>query len=213
MRDGRLTASRASTAAITTELSVPSHLRYVAVWRLPLADSAVGDPVWDLVRRAATPRPAYLYVPAFSLARAVVQTLGVRLTEVQPLLGLTRSAPVARALRPALVDTASGAAPFPTAGFIAPSGDHAQDENADSPGEPGSDAVSPILVGRREAWGLAYFIYMALEARETHDLRPSDIGREPGQEELVFLPAVWDPRCVHESNWRLLLREFDGLVA
>jgi AmmeMemoRadiSam system protein B/AmmeMemoRadiSam system protein A len=29
----------------------------------------------------------------------------------------------------------------------------------------------------------------------------------------LFLPAVWDPRQVHESNWRLLLREFDGLVA
>jgi hypothetical protein len=30
---------------------------------------------------------------------------------------------------------------------------------------------------------------------------------------LIFIPAVWDPRQVHESNWRLLLREFDGLVA
>ncbi len=122
-------------------------------------------------------------------------------------------APVARALRPALVDTAAGPTPFPTAGFLTPSGDPEHEGCAPDAGDPGSDAVSPILVGKREARGLAYFIYMALEARETHDLQPFDIGLEPGGEELVFVPAVWDPRCIHESNWRLLLNEFDGLVA
>jgi hypothetical protein len=213
VKEGVLTVSLAYTAAVTTKLSVPSHLRYLAFWRLPLAGDAVGDPVWELMRRAAAPRPAYLFVPGFSLARAVVQTLGVRLTEMQPDLDLTQGGPVARLLRPALVDTASGVTPFPTAGFMAPSGDPARDGYAPSPGDPGSDAVSPILVGRREAWGLAYFIYMALEARETHDLQPSDIGLVKDREELVFLPAAWDPRCIHESNWRLLLREFDGLVA
>ena len=213
MKDGGLTPFPASTAAVTTELTVPSHLRYVAFWRLPLAADSVGDPVWDLMRRAAAPRQAYLFVPAFSLARTVVQTLGVRLTEVQPDLDLTRGAPVARALRPALVDTAAGPTPFPTAGFLTPSGDPEHDGRAPDAGDPGSDAVSPILVGKREAGGLAYFIYMALEARETHDLQPSDVGLEPGGEELVFVPAVWDPRCIHESNWRLLLNEFDGLVA
>ena len=54
---------------------------------------------------------------------------------------------------------------------------------------------------------------MAIEAREARDLHSADLRLEPGEEELLFLPAVWDPRYIHESNWRLLFREFDGLVA
>ena len=46
-----------------------------------------------------------------------------------------------------------------------------------------------------------------------HDLQGVELALEPGEEELVFFPAVWDPRYIHESNWRFLLREFDGLVA
>ena len=177
-------------------------MQYLAVWRL-LPDSMAGDdPVRELMRRTAAPRPAYFYVPAFSLARTVVQRIGVRLTEVQPDLTLTPGAPAARILRPALAEARRDIAPFSLAP-TAPS----------SPAEPFPDAVSPILAGRREAWGLAHFIYMAIEAREIHDLRPVDLHLQPGREELVFLPAVWDPRCIHESNWRILLREFDGLVA
>ena len=40
-----------------------------------------------------------------------------------------------------------------------------------------------------------------------------DYQLEPRGEEPIFIPAVWDPRHIHESNWRLLLREFDGQVA
>jgi hypothetical protein len=192
----------ASTAAVTTELAVSGPVQYLAVWRL-LPDSIADlDPVRDLIRRAAAPRPAYFYVPAFSLARAVVQRIGVRLTEVQPDLTLTPGAPVARTLRPALAEARPDALPF----SLAPAASL-------GPGEPLPDAVSPILAGRREAWGLAHFIYMAIEAREIHDLRPVDLHLQPGQEDLIFLPAVWDPRCIHESNWHILLREFDGLVA
>ncbi len=199
---GRLEPFPADTVETTTELTVTGPVQYLAVWRLQPAATPEGDVVWDYIRRAAGPRPAYLYVPAFSLARAVVQRLGVRLTEVQPDLTVTAGAPAARALRPALAEARPETAPFP----IAPSAPPAPDE-------PVSDAVSSVLVSRREAWGLAHFIHMAIEARETHDLRPGDLQLQPGTEELLFVPAVWDPRYIHESNWRLLLREFDGLVA
>jgi hypothetical protein len=183
----------ASTAAITTELAAPAPAQYLAVWRLLPAAMPDDDPVWQLARRAAAPSAAYVYVPAFSLARAVVQRLGVRLTEVQPVLELEPGGPVTRGPRIARPDR--------------------QEEQDAGPAAPGFDTISPILVGRREAWGLAYFIHMAIEARETHDLHSADIRLEPGQEELLFIPAVWDPRHIHESNWRLLLHEFDGLVA
>lgn len=197
-----LTPFEASTASVTTELAVSGPVQYLAVWRLLPAAVAQDDPVWETIGRAAAPRPAYLYVPAFSLTRAVVQRLGVRLTEVQPDLTLTVGAPAARSLRPALAEARPGITaiqPVPEAMV--------------SPGEPFSDAVSPIVAGRREAWGLAHFIYMAIEARQTHDLRPIDLQLQAGIEELLFLPAVWDPRCIHEANWRLLFAEFDGLVA
>ncbi len=191
----------ASTVAVTTDLAIFGPLQYLAVWRLLPTSLADSDPVWDCVLRAAAPGPAYLYVPAFSLARAVVQRLGVRLTETQPAIALTPGAPAARTLRPALVEARPEEAPFPAA------------QTAPSPDIPVEDAVSPILVGKREAWGLAHFIYMAIEARELHGLRHETLHLQSGEQELLFIPAVWDPRYIHDSNWRLLLREFDGLVA
>ena len=73
--------------------------------------------------------------------------------------------------------------------------------------------LSPILVGRKDAHVLAHFVYMAVESHEAHELHSVDYELETTGEELIFLPAVWDPRYIHDSNWRLLLREFDGLVA
>jgi hypothetical protein len=183
----------AFTAALTTELAVPESVRYLATWRLLPASMNSDDPVWDHIQRAAAPEPPYFYVPAFSLARPVVQRLGVRLTEVQPALELTSGAPAGPGLRPALAEAGS--------------------EVAVIAGSPDFGAVSPVLIGRREAWGLAHFVYMAIGAREVRELHPIDCRLEPGGEDLLFLPAVWDPRYIHESNWRLLLREFDGLVA
>jgi hypothetical protein len=194
----RLTPFPASTVAITTDLAVSGPVQYLAVWRLLPASIVEGDPIWEHIRRAVAPGPAYLYIPAFSLARPVVQRIGVRLTEVQPVLGLMPGAPAQRDVRPALAEARPAVAALPAPGL---------DGSADF------GAVSPVLVGRREAWGLAHFIFMAIEAREAHELRPADLRLQPGQEELLFLPAVWDPRYIHESNWRLLLREFDGLVA
>jgi hypothetical protein len=187
----------AFTAEATTELAVSGPIRYLAVWRLLPASLGDRDPVWEHIVRVAAPASAYLYVPAFSLARAVVQRVGVRLTEVQPVLEFTLGAPAGPGPRPALVEASSGVQSSGTAVLDAPD----------------FEAVSPVLIGRREAWGLAHFIYMAIEARELRESRPVDYRLEPGSEELLFVPAVWDPRYIHESNWRLLLREFDGLVA
>jgi hypothetical protein len=202
-----------STVAATTELAVSGPVQYLAVWRLLPTSLADDDPVWERIRRAAAPGPAYLYVPAFSLARPVVQRIGVRLTDVQPVLALTAGAPAERGSRPALAEARSEITSLPaTAGSS--HGDPGAGPVPDGPdGEQDFDVVSPILVGRIEAWGLAHFIYMALEARETHDLRPVELDMQSGGEDLLFFPAAWDPRYIHESNWRLLLREFDGLVA
>jgi hypothetical protein len=191
----------ASTAAVTTELAVSGEVLYLAVWRLLPGEDDGDDPVWDHIRRAAAPECAYLYVPAFSMVRPVVQRLGVRLTEVQPALELISGGPPRLGPRPALVEAGSHvAAPF-------------GESEMPLVGAPDFDRTSPVLIGRREAWGLAHFVYLALEAREARDLQNADMGLEPGREELVFIPAMWDPRYIHESNWRLLLREFDGLVA
>ncbi len=187
----------ALTAAATTQLAVSGPVRHLAVWRLLPASMGDRDPVWEHIVRAAAPGAAYLYVPAFSLARPVVQRIGVRLTEVQPVLELTTGAPAGPAPRPALVEASPGV----------------ESSDAAVLDTPDFDDVSPVLIGRREAWGLAHFIYMAIEAREFRESRPVDYRLEPGSEELLFVPAAWDPRYIHESNWRLLLREFDGLVA
>jgi hypothetical protein len=214
--DGGLTPFAAWTAAISTDLAYSGPVRHLAVWRLLPEAGAGRDPVWELVGRTAAPGPAYLYVPAFSLARAAVQRIGVRLTEVQPVVELTVGAPpspgagLVAVPEPALV---------PVPGTALAAGQDHSSAAAASPsldelsGEPDFGAVSPVLIGRREARGLAHFVYMAVQAREARELPATDLRLQQESEELLFLPAVWDPRCIHESNWRLLLREFDGLVA
>jgi hypothetical protein len=208
----------AFTAAITTELALSGPVRHLAVWRLLPASMGDGDPVWEHIVRVAAPASAYLYVPAFSLVRPVVQRIGVRLTEVQPILELTPGAPVGPGPRPTLVEAAPGASLAFGGAAARTEGDYRDVTSDEAPGTdtlgaPDFDAVSPVLIGRREAWGLAHFVYMAVEAREIRELRPVDYRLEQGGEELLFIPAAWDPRYIHESNWRLLLREFDGLVA
>ena len=217
VEESGLSPFAASTVAVTTELAVSGPVRYLAVWRL-LPNAAAGDdPVWERIRRAAAPGPAYLYVPAFSMARPVVQRIGVRLTEIQPVLQLASGAPAVAGRWPALAEAMPEVSPFPAAPSVSAAAAQLASPPAAQSGSladpPGFEAVSPILIGRREAWGLAYFVYLAIEAREAHDLHSADLRLEPGEEELLFFPAVWDPRYIHDSNWRLLLREFDGLVA
>jgi hypothetical protein len=189
------------TAAITTELAVAGTVRYLAVWRVDVEISEPVESAWARVRRVAAPEPAYLYVPAFSLMRPVVQMLGVSLTEAQPVLQLTRGLPPSASWRPAVVDASTR-------------GDQEAAGGAASLAVPPEFGLfSPVVLGRQDARALAHFVYLAVESHETRDLRSVDYALETKGEELLFLPAVWDPRHIHESNWRLLLREFDGLVA
>jgi hypothetical protein len=156
-------------------------VQYLAIWRLAVFISAAPDNAWERISKAVAPGSPYLYVPAFSLVRPVVQRLGVRLTETQPDLELTAGPPEHTAQRPALVEVAA----LPDAG----------------------------AGGRKDARVLAHFVYLAVESHETRDLRSVDYELQTLGEELILIPAVWDPRYIHESSWRLLLREFDGLVA
>ncbi len=60
---------------------------------------------------------------------------------------------------------------------------------------------------------LAHFVYLAVESYEAPNLHSVEYQLQTKGEQLVFLPAVWDPRYVHDSGWRLLLSEYDGRVA
>ncbi len=183
---GGLESFPAVSAEVTTKLIVSQDVRYLAVWRLRA-------PGWDRIRRAADSGEGFVYVPAFSLARPIVQSLGVSLCLAQPMLGLTEGLPAQTITRPSLVGV---------------------EHEPESPFEdPSFGAVSPIVVSRQDAKILAEFVYLAVESHESHDLHSvlGDLVTE--DEELIFIPAVWDPRYIHESNWRLLLSEFDDLVA
>ena len=138
-------------------------------------------------------RPAYVYIPAFSLLRPVVQRLGAALCVAQPVL-----------------ETAQG---LPSWARTGPSSAGDPDEPWSMWDGPGPGEVSPVVVGRKDARVLAQFVYLAVESRDGSDLVSAASDMEVGAEELIFIPATWDPRCIHESSWRLLLREFDDLVA
>jgi hypothetical protein len=137
-------------------------------------------------------------VPAFTLARPVMQRLGVSLAEAQPALELTPGLATDVSPKPSLVRV--GGVPGPGSAGIAPTG---------------SDfgTYSPVVVGRPDFRVLAHFVFLAVESYEAPNLRSLDYRLEMEGEELVFIPAVWGMRYVHDSNWRMLLREFDGQVA
>lgn len=130
------------------------------------------------------------------------------MTETQPDLELTPGPPEHTAQRPALVEVAA----LPPAG-PAPSDSPLESTPEAAWGAPDFGTLSPVVAGRKDARVLAHFVYLALESHETRDLRSVDYELQILGEELILIPAVWDPRYIHESNWRLLLREFDGLVA
>jgi hypothetical protein len=188
------------TAAITTELAVPADVRFLAVWRFLAAvevreksSERVVAPgaVWEQIRRVAAPKPPFLYVPAFALARVTVQQLGVGLVMAQPDLALEPGLPAERA------SLHQGAA----------------DQRIDDDEGPGFGAVSPVLLSAADAGTVAHFVYLAVESRATSGLRAIDYDLDLTGGELLFLPAVYDRRYIRDSFWRFLLREFDGLVA
>jgi hypothetical protein len=196
------------TAAVTTELAVAGPMQYLAVWRLAVSISAAEDSAWEGISKAVTPRSPCLYVPAFSLVRPVVQRLGMRLTETQPDLELAQGPPEHVAQRLALVEVATPQGPGLTRGGSP------LDSTVDAAGAAlDFGFLSPVVAGRKDARVLAHFVYLAVESHETRDLRSVDYELQTLCEELILIPAVWDPRYIHEASWRLLLREFDGLVA
>jgi len=211
--DQGLTELIPTTATVTTELAIGAPVRYLAFWRLCVSISASPGSAWERIRRATTESSPRLYVPAFSLSRPVVQQLGISLTEAQPALEATAKFGEDAPRRPLLVEVGSAksdAAP-------AADEDHGVDDLYDPRGPnnagPGFGSFSPVVIGREDVSALAHFVYLAVESHEVNELRSVDYELEITGEELVFIPAVWDPRYIHESNWRLLLREFDGLVA
>jgi hypothetical protein len=189
-------------------LAVAGLVQYLAVWRLAVSISAAADSAWEGIGKIVAPGSPCLYIPAFSLVRPVVQRLGLRLTETQPDLELSSGPPEHTLQRPTLVEavTPQGSGPVHSVGRLGATPDM-------TGGAPSFGTLSPVVTGRKEARVLAHLVYLAVESHETCDLRSVDYELETLGEELILIPAVWDPRCIHESNWRLLLREFDGLVA
>lgn len=196
--EGELASFRPLTAAATTELAVSGPVQYLAFWRFALDLAQALGSAWTRLCRAHAPKPVYLYVPAFTLARAMMQRLGVSLAEAQPDLRLS----------PGLVPEESQRSYLTAVDHIPP---------REWPGQAltGHDfgTLSPVVVGRADCQVLAHFVFLAVESNEAPNLRSVEYQVKLSDEELVFLPAVWDPRYVHDSSWRLLLREFDGQVA
>lgn len=197
--EGGLETFTPVTVRPTTELAASGPVRHLAVWQVAVKVDAQVDSAWERIRRVVSPAEPHVYVPAFSMIRPVVQRLGLSLTEAQPELVAAEGPPGSKSRRPSLVDGEAA-------------------ERADVP--PGDDArdraagpVTPVVLGRRDARVLANFVFLAVESHEKHELHSVEYQLEPTGEELFFLPAVWDPRYMRESSWRLLLREFDGLVA
>ncbi len=204
MESDRLVEVSAVTAQISTELAVPPEVRYLAVWRFLAAvevrakrsgSGAEPSQVWEGIRRIAAPDPPFLYVPAFSLGRAVVQQLGLALVQAQPQL-----------------DLEPGVVPHERPMGLEPTPDGPPAGEQWTP-DAGFGVLSPVLLARRDAEAVAHFVYLALESRSTPDLRSIDYDLALTGGDLLFLPAVFDVRQVRDSNWRFLLSEFDGLVA
>jgi hypothetical protein len=181
------------TATITTNLAYAGDAQYLAVWRVAVEVTAGPESAWHRVEKTAAPGAPCVYVPAFSIARMTVHRLGASLTEAQPALELSTGLPVNTGRRTLLKDV--------------------DDPTIEMALGPDFGTISPVLVGRKDAHALAHFVFLAVESYDKHELHSVEYQLEATGEELIFIPAVWDPRQVHESNWRLLLREFDGLVA
>ena len=196
------------TAVITTELAVPPEVHYLAAWSFLASvevrqkrTATVAPPVsvWEHIREVAAPRPPFLFVPAFAPARVVVKQLGAVLAEAQPELDLDSGIPPEGPKCPVLVKAEGRAAQVV--------------EQEEEVGAPPSWTVSPVLLSKKDAETVAHFVYLAVENRATAHLRGIDYDLSLTGAELLLLPAVFDRRYVRDSNWRFLLREFDGLVA
>lgn len=221
--DGDIGVTVSLVCSSTTRLAVTGDLHHLAVWRLAVEVDEPGDSTWEQITSRAPTGLPYLYVPAFSSARSVAHRLGLRLTEAQPALetaGHGRLPTQAPSLREAgLQVPPETRSPAPHLAAV-PATDRGlgDDRSGDDPADIGGDAsglglFSPVLLGRPDARVLSRFIYLSLRSGDTRDLGVVDYRVDVLSEELVYIPAVWDERCIHDAGWRLLLSEFDGLVA
>jgi hypothetical protein len=192
--EGGFTVFSPLSAAPTTGLPLGDYVQNLAVWRVTVEVKTGTDSAWERIKKVAAPERPCVYVPAFSLARMVVHRLGASLTQMQPRLELQPGLKVTDFEHPQLVGVDDPTIEEFSLG-------------------PTFGAISPVLIGRKDAHALAHFVYLAVESSDKHELHAVEYELQAIAEDLVFLPAVWDPRQVHESNWRLLLHEFDCLVA
>lgn len=195
---GQLSGFHPLTAAATTELAVGGEVQYLAVWRMTLRIDSTVTGTWASIARATVPGPVCLYVPAFTLVRGTVRRLATSLAEAQPVLLTTRGVAQDVSRGPSLVQVDTVSLPGSVGAALK---------------GPDFGTFSPIVVGRADCRALAHFAFLAVDSREARDLCSVEANLDLGPEELVFLPAIWDQRYAHDSNWRLLLREFDGRVA
>jgi hypothetical protein len=173
-------------------------VQYLAFWRMDADFGPAPDSAWTRLRKANAPDEVNVYVPAFTLAREMMQRIGITLAEAQPTLELAPGLAPDPGKKPTLVE--AGSLPLPGAAGTALTG-------------PDFGVLSPVVVARTDSHVLAHFVFLAVESYEAPNIRSMDYRLETKGEQLVFLPAVWDPRYVHDSSWRFLLREFDGQVA
>lgn len=209
MGEAGLVTIPVAVAAPTSKVAAGADFKYLAFWRVFAQVSGRPDSVWRHLERRLQGDPCYFYIPAFSWRRVEIQQLGLRLTQAQPVLDL-HSGPHPWGRSDAPLQHAASFAPAEEGG--------AESSSAVSQGSSGEVAASevavwPVLLGAKDARILAHFIYLALEAEMAEEDGLTEYEIEPRGEELVFIPAVRDARLVQDAGWRLLIREFDSLVA
>ncbi len=214
--DGELGVTTPLVAACTTELAILGEVHRLAAWRLIVEVDEPGDSTWERLGRKAAPQIPYLYVPAFSTTRSVLHRVGFQLTQAQPRLEPCPSGRAATEhghLDPepgmsatGLHSVSAGAGPASCLARGATSFSPEDDES-------GFGRFTPVLLSRQDARILSHFLYLVLRAGDIRELAVADYQLDVVAEELVYIPAVWDTRYLHGANWRLLLREFDDLVA
>lgn len=201
--DGELGVTTPLVAAPTTQLAVTGETHLLAAWRLIVEVDEPGDSTWEQLARAAAPGLPYLYIPAFSTTRSVLHKLGFRLTQAQPELMSAASGLSSRGGLSAVPSPVTELVPHPDRDDGAAGWDDAS----------GFGYFSPVVLSRQDARVLSHFLYLVLRSGDIRELAVADYRLDVVAEELVYIPAVWDTRCIHEANWRLLLHEFDDLVA
>lgn len=71
----------------------------------------------------------------------------------------------------------------------------------------------PPLLGAGDAEAIAHFVFLALEAATSPGLQRIRYRLELSEPQLLMLPSCRDPRAVRDLGRRLLLADFDHLVA